>query len=54
MNVNLNLVSQTKFDNMLSDPMSDHIFPHFSVTHMVFFFNYHMWKLPTYFEEGEV
>ena len=41
-NVNLSLASQTKCNNMFSDPKSDHIFPHFLGTYLVyiFFFSY--------------
>ena len=37
-NVNLRLASQMKCDNMFSDPESDHISSHFSVTHLVYIF----------------
>ena len=36
MNVNLSLSSQTKCDNMFSDPESDQIFSHFSGTYLVY------------------
>ena len=35
-NVNLSLASQKKFDNMFSDPKSDHIFSHLSGTYLVY------------------
>ena len=35
-NVNLGLASQTKCDDMFSDPESDHIFSHFLVTYLVY------------------
>ena len=40
--VNISLASQMKCDKMFSDPKSDHIFSHFSVTFLVyiFFFSY--------------
>ena len=37
MNVNLGLASQTKCDDMFSDPELDHIFSHFLVTYLVYF-----------------
>ena len=37
MNVNLGLASQTKCDDMFSDPELDHIFSHFLVTYVVYF-----------------
>ena len=36
-NVNLSLTSQIKCDNMFSDPESDHIFPHFLGTYLLYF-----------------
>ena len=41
-NVNMSLESQMKCDNILSDPKSDHISSHFSVTYLVYiyFFSY--------------
>ena len=35
-NVNLSLASQTKCDNMFSDPELDHIFSHFLGTYLVY------------------
>ena len=36
LNINSSLASQTKCDNMLSDPESDHIFSHFLGTYLVY------------------
>ena len=37
-NVNLSLVSQTKYDNMFSGPELDHISSHFSVMYLIYIF----------------
>ena len=42
-NVNLSLAYQIKCDNMFSDPESDTIFSHLSVTPGLYIFSSHMW-----------
>ena len=49
-NVILSLASQTKWDDMFSDPESDHIFSHFLGTYLVYIFFLLVWGNypPTY------